>query len=330
PRAHFVHWLAALPAIAMLVIGAHEAVGSNHYGAADRLAEPVELLRSVRDAPFESALGPGLTTVLLLPAAGVGLASRARFLAGSPVAYATLALGGAALHVVGPATWRAYPDIYLKHFPQLVVVAPLFGIGMAVAARYVQSHAPRGARLVVPIAAGLLVATAWMAPEAPRLLFAERVMEREVALLEEAFEVLPPHDRLYVAGILNPPEGVRFAGDPLHAHFPTVLYRAALERRGLEPAVPEPLERLEAEVPRGRALLYVGSTLRTFYADEIRRGLVPASLERPELERVRRRYELEPVYVFTVRTDEPASTGNLVAAGRRDRIELGFYWLRPR
>src|SRR5690606_25289617 len=145
----------------------------------------------------------------------------------------------------------------------------LFGIGVVVLLRFVGTRMRRGVELLAPAALLLLIATAWTRPDATRLLFAERVMERELAALERAFEALPPHEVVVVAGILPPPAGLLPGGDPLEMDLPVGVFRAVLESRGLEPAeVVALVHARERELAEGRALLYVGSTLRSFNRSE--------------------------------------------------------------
>jgi hypothetical protein len=160
------------------------------------------------------------------------------------------------------------------------------------------------------------------------LLFTERVMERELVALERSFEQLPPHDVLVVAGILPPIPGHDPGGDPLEMHFPVGIYRAVLEERGLEPGRLVSIEQVlsRPELAEGRALIYVGSTLRSFYTSEIRARRIPDSRERPALARLRERFALEPARTFTISTSEPAILRARVAPGWPE-VELGFYRL---
>ena len=322
------HALAALPAIGLGGVALFDVFGGVHYGAGGLASRPWAALASMLSVPAKSALMWSFTTPLLLPVALVAVASRERARATLPLCYAFVAIATLSLHFAGPMEWRAYPDGYLKHQPQLHLIAPLFGIGVVVLLGFVGSRLQRGVELLAPAALLLLVATAWTRPDATRLLFAERVMERELVALERAFEELPPHDVLVVAGILPPPAGLEPGGDPLEMHFPVGIYRAVLEARGLEPAEVIPLRHAlsRPELVDGRALLYVGSTLRSFYRSEIEAGQVPASRERPELARLRERFAFEPVRVFSVSTREPAVSRHPVAPGWPE-VELGFYRL---
>ncbi|MFK7989607.1 MAG: hypothetical protein AB8I08_26555 [Sandaracinaceae bacterium] len=306
----------------------YEVLTSDAYGAQSRFGDPLGSLHLLEDFAG-GVVGPRFTSVLFMPLVLMAAISRRRLRALLPLVYAFAALRGATLSVVYPLTWETgYPDAYLKHFPQLFFAAPLFGIGAFVVVRYLGRFAPR---LAPALAAVALVASVWAAPDARRLLFAHRVMERELIELTAAFETLPPHDLVVYAPLVPPPTGMSPDGDPLEMHFPTGPYREALTARGQQPGVVVRLESLaSSEASDQRILLYVGSTLRSFYSAEIEAGLVPHNFEREELRALRDRYTLEPVHLFSVPTQSMGGIDRPLAAGRVPTVELGFYRLTPR
>lgn len=320
--------IAVLVPLSYFMLAVQDMLDIDAYGAASGLGERAT---SVFDTLIGGANGPRYSSVFTIPLLGLAVCSRQRWRGLLPLVYAFVSLRAGTLRVVDPLDWETgYPDAYLKHFATLVLIAPLLGIGAFVAVRFVSARleAPRP---VHALAAVVLVAAVWAAPDARRLLFAHRVMERELVGLTEAFEVLPPHDALVFVPLAPPPEGFSHRGDPLEMHFPTRIYETTFVDRGQRPGTVLTLEALDEPWPtERRVLLYVGSTLRTFYAEEVTAGRMPDNFERPELRAIRDRYTLEPVHLFSVPTESMGGLDRPLAAGRVPAIDLGFYWLTPR
>ena len=248
-----------------------------------------------------------------------------------PPLYALLALTTVVLGVVGPATWFTYPDIYIKHFPGVLLGAP----PAAIAIISILQRLPRRFEPMNVVGFVVLLAGASLAREdAVALLTTSRVMEREIKMISQALDTLPPHDTLLIQEVSPPPKGMDTVGDPLVAWFPRGEYHWVFKQRGVSPARIETLLwAIEEESgPLGKTLLYIGSTLRSFYGGEMEAGMVPPSFERPELVEFRKHFRLESVKTFRISTLQPLGPVPLSerpAADKLESFELGFYWAYP-
>ena len=237
-------------------------------------------------------------------------------------------LGLAAGELVG----SSYPSGFINHHWELVFTAIFVGLALASLVRSLERLRPWSDRWVwlVPTvlsAAALLLAA--RAREGWRMATGARVLERELIALDHSFASLPEHDLLVVAPrVLPPMTDAPTQWDPLEVVFPVGFYEHALRERGLEPGLVVSLDRLPTTQPGERILLYVGSSLRSFQPHEIAAGVVPDSLERPELSRLRHGWALEPVHEFAIPTEQHEAISLRLGADRRESIELGFYWMR--
>ena len=248
-----------------------------------------------------------------------------------PFAYVLVALVPILSIWAGHPLGASYPVGFLHAFSLLYPMSFFAAAGASWLVGRVPA-ARRGLATVVIVALPVLALP--FASEGLAFVRGERVLERELVALSDAFESLPEHD-LLVEGphILPPLGGVRPTGDPIEVRFPYGEYSYVLARRGL---VPAPLARTDWLLAEGapgedaRILFYVGSKLRSFQPSEIEAGLVPDTLERPELAAVRERFRLVPVREFEIATAQHPAISVRLGADRVPRVTLGFYWLEPR
>ena len=256
-----------------------------------------------------------------------------------PLAYAYLApavvLGVAAGELVG----SGYPVGFINHHYLLILSAIAVGLGLAgmvaaVERRWPDADAPSWRRWSVALPSGATIAAlalASTAGEGWRMATGERVLERELVALERSYASLPEHDLLVLAPRSLPRLiDTQPRWDPIEVVFPVGFYAAAMREDGREPAAVVPLDRIPAPVPEQRILFYVGSSLRSFQPDEIAAGVVPDELERPELTRLREVWIVEPALEFELETTQHEAISLRLGADRAAKVELGFYWLRPR
>jgi hypothetical protein len=244
-------------------------------------------------------------------------------------------LGQAADELIG----SGYPVGFLNHHWEFVHATIAVGLGGAWLVGALARGSARSRRFApaIPAALALLaLALAPLAREGWRMATGAWVVERELAALQSSFARLPEHDLLLIAPRLLPPiDGAPLEGDPLEVNFPAGAYAHALQSRGIEPAEIVQLhrfftERQYADVHARRTLVYVGSSLRAFQPSEIRGGVVPGALERPELARLRERFELEPVHEFDLPAAQHEAISLRLGADRVETLTLGFYWLHRR
>lgn len=160
-----------------------------------------------------------------------------------------------------------------------------------------------------------------------------RPLALEASALSSAFEALPPHDLLVVPpAVARDLDRPRRGSDPVEYAFPRGELAYVFRRRGLAPPRVVPSDvflRQAPPAPSERVLFYLGSSFRTFLSCEIADGLVPASLERPELADVRARFALAPVLTFELPTAQSRHAEARVAADRAAHVTLGFHRLTP-
>lgn len=237
-----------------------------------------------------------------------------------------------------------YPTRFIHGFPSLMFIGAFAGVGTARLARGAGRLAQRGsapagrrhraarAAVVAASVVGIGVGT-YRADAAWRFLHEPNVLTREYAALEDAFERLPEHDLLLVAGQIQSMIGGNRDADPVEVTFPRQAYMASLRRRGLHDgwvvdrrvAVVEDLLASGAR-PDGEVLVYVGSSLRAWARVEIAAGDVPANtIDRPPLQALREVAELEPVLTFELPTEQTEHFEQRLAADRAPTVELGFY-----
>ncbi len=280
-------------------------------------------------ASFHSLfLDPSMTSLPVVACTVLGgVVALARFRMFAPALVALVSVHGF-LSLWAEPLASTYPVGFIDHFYELYFVALLAAAGLEA----VWSRAP--ARQRHRAAAGLAAACLAFLPttrDALDLFHGTRVLERELAALDAAFDELPPHDTLVVPPVLQDQlPGSPRRSDPVEAFFPRGAYRAAMLRRGLAPANVVELDRWMASGPSAdeRTLVYVGTTLSTFLLSEIEASVVPPNLERPLLTQLRGRYALRPVVVFDVETAQHAAIAMRLAADRERAVEVGFY--RPR
>jgi predicted membrane protein len=263
-----------------------------------------------------------------------------------PLLYAwaipTAILGIAAGDIIG----SGYPVGFINHHWDLWLTALAAGLGTAFIVSLLDRRPLQALlldripsfpsflswSLVLPSA--LVLTAALFGPrveEGWRMATGERVLERELVALEAAFEQLPEHDLLIVPPqVLEPTTDAPTEWDPLEVFFPMGFYNAAMRARELEPAPIVELDKLQEPRPGARILLYVGSSLRSFQPHEIAAGAVPDDLDRPVLRAMHDAWEFEPVYEFTIETQQHPEISQRLGADRVSEVGLGFYWLRPR
>jgi hypothetical protein len=240
---------------------------------------------------------------------------------GIPLAYATVSLVVLPSFVVGPPLWKAYPDIYIKHFPALVVMGCAAGLACSMLiARLRSRNLQIAGRLLL---LSTLVGWSMTRSDALSLARSSRVMEREIAMLDRIVPELPPHDVLMFGPTSPPLAAGDLIGDPFKMHFPVLHWERTSGAQAVVRAD------YEGEIGE-RTLAYIGSVQRSFSPGEIARGAVPATLVRPEVARLRERYDLVPARTFELSTEQPEVLQIKLGAGRVDRLEVGFYWVRPK
>ena len=290
------------------------------------------LVERIAEASYVYFFDPRLSPIALAAYLALGLVALARaprLLA--PFAWVLVVLLPVLSVWAGHPLGASYPVGFLHAFPLLYPLSFFAAAG----AVWLIDRAPVPRRRLVTIAVAVLpILTLPFATEGIAFLRGERVLERELVALSDAFESLPPHDLLVEGPHIVPPlAGARPTGDPIEVAFPYGEYRYVLSRRGVAPAPLVPTEWLltQAAPARGdRILFYLGSKLRSFQPSEIDAGLVPDTLERPELAAVRDRYRLVPVREFEIATAQHPAISVRLGADRVPRVTLGFYWLEPR
>ncbi len=230
---------------------------------------------------------------------------------------------------------EGYPTRFIHGYPALLWFAALAGLGAALLVTWLKSHVHRAPAWALRLGlAGLCVVAIPTAYEGLAFTRGSRALGREVAALERSFAALPEHDALVLPPvILPPPKGIQLRSDPVEAFFPMAPYRAAMRARGQAPIVARLDDLLALETTRlehERVLVYLGVTLHSFAPEEISAGMAARSYERPLLQRLRARYELEPALTFSISTEQHPAVAMRLAADRVDAVELGFYWLTPR
>lgn len=245
-------------------------------------------------------------------------------------------LGISAGEIIG----SGYPVGFINHHWDLWWTALAAGLGTAFLVMLLdrwplpEGRIPKWLRWSVVLPSALVLIAALWGPrldEGWKMATGERVLERELLALEQAFEQLPEHDLLIVPPqVLEPTTDAPTQWDPLEVLFPKGFYNAAMRARGLEPAKIVELDKLPEPRPGARILLYVGSSLRSFQPHEIAAGAVPEDLDRPVLRAMHDAWEFEPAYEFVIETDQHPQISQRLGADRAHEIRLGFYWLRPR
>ncbi len=257
------------------------------------------------------------------------------------VVFGPLLYAGLAVHVVlslfaADIFGLSYPVGLIHHVYILPFCALLTAAGVGFLMRGLASvpgfAARRTRNRVVAVWLAAAVLGGLAAREGHIALTQSRVLERELAFLAGSWGALPDHNILVVPSTyVEPLRGLRPDGDPIGAEFPREAYRAAMLQSGRPPGQIVRLPQLMSDPPTtGRVLLYVGSSLRSFAPTEIREGVVPDSLERPELTQLRDRFTLEPVLTRELETHQHPAISQRLGADRVPTIELGFYWLHPR
>lgn len=257
---------------------------------------------------------------------------------------ALLLVGVVAMSSLGRAAWVwAYALVATEYFlaPQvsLFVGYPtrfiqgsssthLLALAAGVGAAWLTHRGPRVTSRTAALVAVIALAAPWTR-ESWRFVGDARPLGAELRAISSRLPTLPTHDVL----VLPPTTMARLApggGDPVEAYFPVQEYLDVMASRGMPVTVVDMDHALSHAPLQGRVLVYVSATTVSFLRAEIAAGAVPTSLERPELTALRARYTLTPASVFTVSTrDHPAVTMRL-AAGRRERVTLGFCWLQAR
>jgi hypothetical protein len=226
---------------------------------------------------------------------------------------------------------NTYPVGFVNAFPTLYPLSVFAAFG----AEWLVSRAsPRVSRWAPAFALALPIAGLPFARDGILFLTRDRVLERELRAISRSLEHLPEHDVLVEGPHLQWAErGADTIGDPIEVSFPRGEYAYLRQRRGQEPAPVIAIDQLGKDgIPRpdARALVYVGSKLRSFLRSEIEAGVVPDHLEREALVDLRRRYTLEPVHEFEIETEQHPMINVRLGADRVARVKLGFYWLVPR
>ena len=265
----------------------------------------------------------------------------------APLLYAWLVPGAFLGVAAGEVVGGGYPVGFINHHWELCFSALAVGLGLAwllasLERRWPElgglaARAPSWAKgalawtVLIPLLCTLIAARQGSrADEAWRLATGSRVVERELVALEAAFAELPAHELLILPPQLAAPmSDAPSEWDPLEVHFPVHAYAEAMRARGLEPARIVRLDRLDlAELPAELdALLYVGSSMRSFQPHEIATQVVPDSLERVELERLQQTHALEVVVEFRVSAEQHEAISMRLGADRLAELELGFYRL---
>jgi hypothetical protein len=243
-----------------------------------------------------------------------------------PILYAFViseAILGAQVDVVS-----GYPTRFIHGFLSFFFSALLAGTG----AEMLVAISPRlrgAARGVLAVACVAVIPTA---STSLSLLTESRVLGRELWAIERALPELPTHDCMVI-----PPEyfvtewaKVKHGSDPVEAQFPVGAYRAAMKAAGRNPPSLLDVNHFLQEPCTGEVLFYLGSTFRTWLHGEIAADLIPAdTVDREPLQRLLRKYRLEPVREFSMSTRNPELVVMRLAADRTDRVTLGFYRILP-
>ncbi len=233
-----------------------------------------------------------------------------------------------------PGLEIGYPTRFLNGHASFFLFGPVIGLGAERLVHWLRDALPQRLGLAVTLVALALVAVSFAAAatESWRLLREPRILGTELVAIAKATPQLPRHTVLLIPPTRHAaPSGVSWPQDPIEAQFPVGDYRYASRMAG---RVPARVVRLNDWTPQsyrpGETLLYLGSTLRTFDQEEIRRGRVPETLQRPELAALLQRWRLEPVRTFSVATAQHPLARMRLAADRVPTVELGFYRLTPR
>ncbi len=225
--------------------------------------------------------------------------------------------------------WTGYPTRFIHGFVSLYFSAILAALGALWPLERVAVGQRR--KLVAAVALVVLVSTP-TAPASFTFLREERMLNRELRAISAAIEHLPRHDVLVlpprIMGFLA--DGIT-GSDPVEVAFPRGEYSRRLARRQTVAPRFWDLTRLldgERRISEGEeVLVYVGSPLKSFVSGEIEGGFVPDDLERPLLTDLRKRFKLEPVYLFAISTEDNQAVAARLGAGLVDTVELGFYRL---
>ncbi len=180
------------------------------------------------------------------------------------------------------------------------------------------------------VAIWLAIWPTWLwAAEGRQLLHLRTARSEEADLLDDWLPKLPFHNVLLVApDILPRLDPSCQDSDPVEVMFPVGEYAAAQARLSRLYRDPVPIDRLDLNSPQqSKTLVYVGGSLQAFLQCEIRRGVVPASLEQPMLQELRRRFLFQPVLTADVATAQDPRVAMRMAADRKSKMTIGFYWL---
>lgn len=218
------------------------------------------------------------------------------------------------------------PTNLLHFFPSIIFSGFLIGAGMG----RISALIP-GRRYQVAIQALFGLALLGSIPLQTRgleLFKTRQVLEQELLDLSLRFPELPEHDLLVI-----PPHSQKNiggisaadAGDPVEAYFPEVEYEQAMDDLGRQVPRPMALSDFLEMGPSGRNLFYLSSTYFTFLQVEL--PAMPASMERPLLERVRHDCSLEPVLTWRMGTWNHPARFMRVTGDRLEEVEVGFYWI---
>ncbi|MEZ4372334.1 MAG: hypothetical protein R3B07_16020 [Polyangiaceae bacterium] len=274
-------------------------------------------------------LPPTLGLLLLL---GIAVAARRR----SPLwalGYVMLATQPTLSSYAGPVLGPDYPVSLLNAFLGQSLAALFVGVGVA---WLLSKAAERGrTRAAVAVLAGAVLLPLPFAREGWRFLRGSRVAERELAAISLALPKLPRHQQLVVPTRIQPMLGdAKPAGDRLELQFPAGEYLATERRIGRNPPPPMTLEAMKRsdtpELGAPGTLVYVGASQRSFFPEEERENLVPVDLRRSELEALYARFDLIPVATFELTAEQHEAIPWRLGAGRVAKLELGFYWLKPK
>jgi hypothetical protein len=226
-----------------------------------------------------------------------------------------------------------YPTRFLHGHSSLYFTALAAAVGVENIRQRWTWAASRTAALLT--AAGLLV-SAGLCQESIVFLHQKRVLSQELAQLSKLFPELPNHAVLLVAPDIQTDFKLKERNsDPVEAFFPQAEYSYVRQKHGWAPAkivtLDTWLQKPTRLTPDGdtMVLVYVGVTLKSFVKDEIREGVVPDTLERPLLTKLRTHYRLQPVKTFQQSTKDNPKVAMRLAADRAPSVELGFYRLVP-
>lgn len=226
-----------------------------------------------------------------------------------------------------------FPGRLVLALPGLHILAVLGGGGFA----WLDERVRFRSSFLQGALAGLLVVSLLFCSLGWMFVTESTALGRELTEISRAFDDLEQHDLLVLSPTILPRlAGTQGGGDPVEVHFPQGEYRYVFKQRGLDSAPAVTLDIFLEQVARGefqqhqRVLFHMSTGLRTFLRAEIDSGVVPDSLERPELVALREQYVLEPARVYDIDTRQYSGISARLLADRQDSSELGFYWLHKR